>query len=150
MKLAAALMQRADLQTRIGELQVRLNNNARVQEGEQPTEEPMELIAALDAAAAELEDLIVRINLTNAQTVIDGMSITARIAKRDTLLQKERILRGFVTEASQLTSRYSRTEIKVAATIDVRAMQKELDKLAKEIRETDEALQELNWTVDLL
>ena len=91
-----------------------------------------------------------RINLTNAQTVIDGMSITARIAKRDTLLQKERILRGFVTEASQLTSRYSRTEIKVAATIDVRAMQKELDKLAKEIRETDEALQELNWTVDLL
>lgn len=34
MKLATALSERADLQRRISELSVRLNNNAKVQEGE--------------------------------------------------------------------------------------------------------------------
>ena len=52
MKLAAALMRRADLQTQINELQMRLNNNARVQEGEKPAEAPADLLAALDAAIA--------------------------------------------------------------------------------------------------
>ena len=69
MKLAAALMRRADLQTQINELETRLHNNARVQDGEKPAESPAELIASLDAAIAEQESLIAQINLTNAQTV---------------------------------------------------------------------------------
>ena len=40
MKLASALAERADLQRRIAELSVRLNNNAKVQEGESPSEDP--------------------------------------------------------------------------------------------------------------
>ena len=35
MKLASALTERADLQKRISELSIRLNNNAKVQEGSQ-------------------------------------------------------------------------------------------------------------------
>ena len=37
MKLAEALHQRADLQKRIAQLGTRLNNNAKVQEGDEPT-----------------------------------------------------------------------------------------------------------------
>ena len=39
MKLANALSQRSELQTRIRQLERRLNNNALVQEGEQPAED---------------------------------------------------------------------------------------------------------------
>ena len=48
MKLANALSQRAELQTRIRQLEERLNNNAQVQEGEEPAEDPMELLRELD------------------------------------------------------------------------------------------------------
>ncbi|MCR5307061.1 MAG: DIP1984 family protein [Oscillospiraceae bacterium] len=150
MKLATALMNRADLQKKMDELHTRLNLNAKVQEGEEPAEQPAELLAELDAAASELEELVTRINLTNAQTVTDGLSITARIAHRDTLMKKQRILRSFLDEASNLASRYSRTEIKIQSTVHVRDLQKKLDAVAQEIRLTDEKLQELNWTVELL
>ena len=40
MKLAMALSERADLQRRIAELSGRLENNAKVQEGERPAEDP--------------------------------------------------------------------------------------------------------------
>lgn len=150
MKLATALMNRADLQTKISELSVRLNNNARVQEGEEPTERPEELLKELDDASAELEALVTRINLTNAQTVTDGMSITARIAHRDALMQKQRIIRNFLDEASNLAPRYSKTEIRIQSSVKVRDLQKQLDALAKELRLCEEQLQELNWTVELL
>jgi len=150
MKLAAALMARADLQTRINELTARLNRNARVQEGEKPAENPEELLNELSSAISELESLIVKINLTNSQTVIDGKTITERIAHRDALLQKARILRNFLHEASDLTTRYSQTEIKILSTVNVREMQKQADALSKEIRENEESLQEINWTVEVM
>jgi len=47
MKLAEALHLRADLQKRIAQLGDRLNNNARVQEGDEPAEDPAVLLAEL-------------------------------------------------------------------------------------------------------
>lgn len=38
MKIAEALILRADIQKRISQLKARLNNNAKVQENEEPTE----------------------------------------------------------------------------------------------------------------
>ena len=45
MKIAEALILRADIQKRIAQLKVRLNNNAKVQENEEPTEDPEFLLA---------------------------------------------------------------------------------------------------------
>lgn len=47
MKLANALSLRSELQTRIRQLESRLDNNALVQEGESPAEDPMELLREL-------------------------------------------------------------------------------------------------------
>ena len=68
MKLATALSERADLQRRISELGVRLNNNAKVQEGEKPAEEPAALLAELDGCMTRFEELVARINKTNNET----------------------------------------------------------------------------------
>ena len=42
------------------------------------------------------------------------------------------------------------SEIKVKSTVNVRALQKQVDELAKQLRELDEAIQEKNWTTELI
>ena len=85
MKLATALSQRADLQSRIAEIGTRLNNNAKVQEGEKPAEEPEALLKELNGMLASLENLMTRINLTNSKTLVDGKTLTELLAHRDCL-----------------------------------------------------------------
>ncbi len=48
MKLAEALILRADAQKRIQQLRERLNRSAKTQEGELPPEDPQELLAELE------------------------------------------------------------------------------------------------------
>ena len=150
MKLAEALILRADIQKRIAQLKTRLNNNAKVQENEKPTENPEFLLTELDSLISQLNDLIIKINKTNTLSKIDGISLVELIAKKDTLSQKAGILREFIEIASQKVNLYSTTEIKVFSTINVPEQQKQLDKLSKEIRETDTKLQQANWTIDLI
>lgn len=150
MKLATALSERADLQKRISELSTRLNNNAKVQEGEKPAEEPKILLEELNRDFVRLEELIARINHTNNVTEVDGKTLTDYIAKRDCLKQKISIMRSFLDRSSEKVARYSKTEIKIMSTIEVADIQKEVDALSKELRETDEKIQELNWTTELI
>lgn len=150
MKLAEALIERSDLQTRIDAMQQRLMNNARVQDGETPAEDPLALMRELDAMSARVEELIRRINLTNAETEIDGTSITALIAHRDCLTKKTGILRNFLAAASSLTQRASRTEIVIRSTVSVADLQKQVDELSREIRVTDTKIQAANWTTELI
>ena len=77
MKLAEALQERADLNRKIEELRRRLANVILVQEGEEPAEEPAELLKELNAAIARLEQLMAAINLTNCRTKANGMTLTA-------------------------------------------------------------------------
>ena len=150
MKLASALLERADLQRRIAELGGRLKNNAKVQDGEKPSEDPNELLAELDKDFKRLEELISRINHTNNEAKVGNSSLTDLIARRDCLKQKIGIMRSFLDAASEKVSRYSKAEIKVFSTVPVSELQKEVDKLSKELRETDETIQGLNWTADLI
>lgn len=150
MKLATALSERADLQRRIAELSTRLNNNAKVQEGEKPAEEPKMLLEELNRDFVRLEELIARINHTNNATEFEGKTLTDYIAKRDCLKQKITIMRSFLDRSSEKVARYSKTEIKIMSTIEVADIQKEVDALSKELRETDEKIQELNWTTELI
>ncbi len=150
MKLAEALILRSDLQKRIEQLRVRLNNNAKVQENDEPSENPEELLNELDNNINQLKILIKQINRTNCVTVSNGQTIADLIAERDTLTLKSNILRGFLNIAGQKVNLYSTTEIKIMSTVDVPALQKELDQLSKKIRETDTELQQANWLTELI
>ena len=150
MKLAKALILRADLQKRIDQLRVRLNNNAKVQENDEPSEKPEELLNELDSNINQLKVLIKQINKTNCVTVSNGQTLADLIAERDTLTLKSNVLRGFLNIAGQKVNLYSTTEIKIMSTVDVPALQKELDLLSKKIRETDTELQQANWLTELI
>lgn len=151
MKLAEALIQRADAQKRIGQLQQRLQRNATVQEGEQPAEDPQALLSEVDTVIDELTSLIQQINRTNAQTTFDDTrSLTDALAERDTLMMRRGIYANLVNAASQMQPRYGRTEIKYLSTVNVAEIQAQVDDLSRQYRQLDTAIQQLNWTVDLI
>ena len=100
--------------------------------------------------SAELETLIARINHTNNAAMVDGVSLTDLLAKRDCLKQRVSIMRTFLDNASAPVSRYSLKEIMVFSTVDVEELQKNINKIAKELREVDEKIQGANWTIDLM
>jgi septicolysin len=150
MKLAQALILRADTQKRLEQLKGRLLDNAKIQENERPSEDPKLLLKELDRLSDELFRLILAINLTNSSAKFEGVSLTEMIAKKDTLSQKASVLRDFAKSASQKVDLYSNSEIKILSSVDVATLQKQIDELSKEIRELDMKLQEANWQVDLV
>ncbi len=152
MKLAEALQERADLNRKIDQLQDRLRTNALVQEGENPPEDPSELLEELNGALDRLEVLMARINLTNSQVKQNesGKTLTELIAARDALKLRVASYRELVSAASQTASRATRSEIRILSAIDVRAVQRQLDALSRELRQTDNLIQEMNWTTELI
>ena len=152
MKLAEALQERADLNRKIEQLQDRLRTNALVQEGENPPEDPSELLEELNGALDRLEVLMARINLTNSQVKQSesGKTLTELIAARDALKLRVASYRELVSAASQTASRATRSEIRILSAIDVRAVQRQLDALSRELRQTDNLIQEMNWTTELI
>ena len=149
MKLAEALQERADLNRRIEQLRNRLENSALVQEGERPAEAPEVPLEELEHCAARLEELMVRINLTNSRTMVDGLTLTELIAKKDCLSLKISVYRDLLQQAGQTTRRATRSEIKILSTVDVAQLQKDTDRMAQRLRLLDNKLQQTNWSTEL-
>ena len=166
MKLAEALILRADCQKKIAQLRQRLSRCVKVQEGEQPPEDPQVLLGELSGAIAQLTNLIQRINRTNANTpfvrVSEAMpqaiaspqelpgNLSDALARRDTLAIQRNALQNIVQEAALTQNRYSRSEVRLVSTVDVSNLQRQVDSLAQEYRLLDTQIQSLNWQVDVL
>ena len=151
MKLATALSRRKELQTHIHELENRLMNNAQVQEGEEPAEDPQELLRELDSDYGELEKLIAAVNRTNDRTEMEGgRTLADLLAQRDCRRSRLGVLRNFLDCASATVNRRTVGEIKIRSTVPVKQLQKQLDGAAKDLRCLEEQIQELNWTTELL
>jgi hypothetical protein len=151
MRIGEALSRRADLQKRIAQIGPRVQASAVVQEGDSPPEDPARLLAELDELTGELETLITAINLTNAASRLgSGQTVTAALARRDILATRQSVLRSAVGAVADTQARYSRSEIRMTRQIDVTALRKQIDDLARERRELDTEIQEYNWTADLI
>ena len=150
MKLAEALAIRKDTQKRIEQLKSRVLNNVRVQEGDVPSEEPKELMKEMDARLNTLFALIFKINKTNMNTISEGRTITEMMAERDILSIRITSLREIFNKASESQERYSRSEIKMVTTIDIKPLGKKIDDLSKQLRELDMKIQTLNFTTELM
>jgi tRNA C32,U32 (ribose-2'-O)-methylase TrmJ len=111
-----------------------------VQDGDQAAENPEALLNEMNQAFTRLEELIAHINLTNAKTVSGDATLTELLARRDCLKQRVNMMRSFLEAASAKVDRYSTKEIKVTSTVSVSELQKQNDKLSKELRELDEKI----------
>ena len=151
MKLAEALILRADYQKRLEQLKQRIQRNAKVQEGDAPAENPAELLAEVEQLSTDLVALIQRINRTNAQTPFaEYGTIADAIAFRDVLKLRIGIYRDLAQAATVTQERYSKSEVKFRGTVSVAETQKQADQLAKVYRELDAAIQAANWLTDVV
>lgn len=153
MKLAEALILRADTWKRVLQVRERLSLVARIQEDETPAEAPLDLLAEHDRALAEFTRLVKRINRTNSVTTLpDGRTLTDALADREALAHERATIHALIRQAmgGGGYSRVSRSEIRYIATVDVAALQKRADDLARHHRELDTAIQTVNWLVDVI
>ncbi len=151
MKLAEALIERKAIKVKMEEIKKRIYQNAQVQEGDQPTESPLELITELNAETEKLEKLIVRINRTNNEANLeDGMNLMEALTKRDMLRYKQFILSNLADKATPSTDRYSQREIKFIPTVGITEIRNQSDSIAKSCRLLDTKIQQANWTIELV
>ncbi|MEK5396460.1 DIP1984 family protein [Paenibacillus sp. FSL K6-2859] len=150
MKLAEALVNRSDLTRKIAQLKQRLERVVKVQEGEEPAEQPEVLLQEIERAVNEQTILIRAINRTNSSVAFNEIwSIADALAERDKMLQLRKLFSDLLEQASITQDRYSRTEVRFQRTVDVAQIQKQMDELSKAYRELDFKIQEKNWTVSL-
>ncbi len=151
MKLAEALSLRADAQKRVAQLRQRLIWNAKVQEGDAPSEEPEQLLQEVERVIAECLSLIRRINRTNSLSEIEpGVTLADALAQREILAQQQALYRDLAQAATVTQERVSRSEIRFRATVSVTAIQGRADTLARAYRALDVRIQEANWRIDLV
>lgn len=151
MKLAEALIRRADKQKGIRQLQSRMNANALTEENTAPYDDPMDLLTSVSKLIAELEQLVVAINRTNVHTTLPGTQTTMMeaLAHRDALQAQYNILSSLVDSASATALRYRATEIRMVTSVDIRTLRAVMDTLAQQRRDLDLAIQSANWTTEL-
>lgn len=150
MKLAEALILRADLQRKIEQMKYRLQNNVMIQEGDKPSEDPYELMKELDGAIDNNTELIKQINKTNSSTMFDEKwTLTDALAERDKIRERIKYLTDIVDSGTVKFDRYSRSEIRYVSFVDVTKIQRDVDNLSKKWRELDTKIQGMNWTIDL-
>ncbi|MEY8320773.1 DIP1984 family protein [Lachnospiraceae bacterium 46-61] len=150
MKLAEALIERAEIQKENAQLLNRMTGNVIVQEGDVPIEQPQQLIAEYEKNMERLLFLVQNINKTNDVTPFENGTIADAIAKRDCLKSKINVYRSIYEVATMKQQRYNANEIKFVRCIDAKALQHTINQLSKEYREIDTKLQCLNWNVDLI
>lgn len=151
MKLAEALMLRADLQTRLQELRQRINSNAVVQEGEVPAENPQDLLRQVADITEQMAELVQKINRTNQATELeDGLSLGDALAIREMWITRQSIYNQAAGAGTLNQYQYGRSQIKMQGTIDVPNVRQMADEAAREYRQLDARIQAKNWTTDLL
>ena len=153
MQLAEALSLRADAVRRIEQLRSRITSNARIQEGEEPSENAAALLAEARRVFDELVVLIGRINKTNTVVRVGSGSMTDALAQRDVLRMRHKMLTDAADAASGRGSVYARqmrSELAYVSLLPVADLRSEADSVAKELRLLDVEVQRANWTSELL
>lgn len=168
MLLAEALAARKDALKEIEDLRERIATAAvRYEDQDTPVESPAGLVSKLADRLDTLESLSVRINRTNNATRLAfdtrELSLMEAIAFRERLTLEAKAHRAAVDAVETALgsasggrrralfgSRRTKDDIREIATIDLAAERSVADGLSETVRRLDLALQQRNWTTELL
>lgn len=155
MLLAEALSARSDSQKRLAQVRARISGAARYFPGDEPDEDAGVLLSQARALVSEIESLVQAINRTNALTELDpGFTIGDALASRDALALQRQVVQGAIESAKAERGYGPRTKEEIhsilAPSLDVPALRREADQLAKEYRQLDVRLQAANFTTPLV
>ena len=151
MKLAEALLLRSDQQKKLVSLKQRINANVLIQDGDEPSEDPNELLKQVFALTQESQKLVFTIHQTNALAKLnDGRSLLALLTQRDELVERHKILTSAISNTNREPDRYSSREIKWRKVIPVSSLQKQADDISAKLRDLNVLIQANNWQIDLI
>lgn len=151
MKLGEALQVRSDNYKRIDQLRARALGSAVIQEGEKPADNPKELLALLEILTVETLELVQRIHRTNVRAKLStGKALVDALAERDSYLALRAQLESVAKAAAEPVQRHMRSELRLVRMVDPAAIRKRVDELSQKFRELDVAIQEANWSTELL
>ena len=151
MKLAEALLLRAESKKKLESLHHRILANIKVQDNDKPHENPQTLIDEAFELSGQLCTLIKQINAcNNATKLTNGQTLSEAIVERDMLIKKRNILASIAAKALEKDYRLTHTEVKMNTVVSVQDIQKQIDTLSKQFRELDTQIQSMNWNTDLL
>jgi len=151
MKLAEALLTRAELTRKVESLKQRVLSAARVQEGAPPVEDATTLMAQAFTAIESIRDLEVKINRSNMVAAFEsGATCMEQLASRDALRAKRNLLAELAAAASPgRNGYYSNREIRWLPGADVAATQNRIDSIAAQIHRLNTRIQEHNWAMTI-
>lgn len=158
MKLAEALMLRAELKKDADDLLKRLEENAVYDEERQPMEDSKELFNKMINTLLDIRRLEEKIWKTNMNTVMQGKkTIYDFLRDRDHLVRvvyrKNRLINMYKTNFMEKSQYYYKDEtnkIKKFFAFDIKTLIAERDEAAKKCREINLMIQRKNWEVELL
>lgn len=151
MKLAEALLLRADMQKKLASLKARIAENVKVQDGDEPSEDPNDLLIQSNQIIGELYKLIEHIHSTNANAVLaNSKTMLTMLTERDELAERHRLLQSAIDNSKTEGDRYSHREIKWQKVIDIAALQKQADDISAKMRNLNIELQAANWQIELV
>jgi hypothetical protein len=143
MKLAEALLLRAEIRAKLDSLRDRATRFARVPQGESPPEDPADLLRQLNATADELVALEGRIAVSKlAATLPNGENLAAAAGRRTALKLKHSAILSVLAAAGPMPGWIS--------TVSVADWQLLADTLAKELRELTAAIRQSQWSAELV
>ena len=91
------------------------------------------------------------INTTNSTTRFsNSLSLSDAVSLRDNTLKRRKLFADTASCAASPQERRTRNEVKFVSSISVNDLQRLADRLSRDYRTLDTAIQRLNWTVDLL
>jgi hypothetical protein len=149
----SSLLLRSDQQKKkIISLKQRINANVLVQDGDQPSEDPNELLKQVFSLIQEFQKLSYAIHETNALTKLnDGRSsLLALLTLRDEFVEQHKTLTAAISNTSRESDRYSTREIKWHKVIPVSSLQKQADDISLKLRDLNVLIQSTNWKIDLI
>lgn len=152
MLLAEALRERADAQRQLAALRERVAASARFTEGEEPSEDAAGLLAEAESVIDRLEGLILLINRSNLVAALpDGRTLTEALAERDALRSRFALLRAAADAAAGGPGgfRFGRQELRTFASLDVAELRRRTDETARQIRELDVAIEQVNFLTEI-
>lgn len=152
MLLAEALRERADAQRKFATLRERIADAARYTEGEEPAEDAAALVVEAESVVDRLAELILLINRSNLQAALqDGRSLTAALAERDALRARFTLYKAAADAAAGLRGlfRSGRQELRTFAALDVTDLRRKADDVARQIRELDIAIEQVNFASEV-
>ena len=149
MKLAEALLLRSEYQKKIESLKQRMLVNVKIQENDDPFEDPKDLLDEIFKVEDQLYMIVKKINHKNMEIKMpNGESLADAIANRNMILKKINMLKSIPERVNERDYGVMQTGIRMHITISIAEIHKLIDSLSKDYRELDTQIQIINWTSD--